>query len=423
LHFLPYVTAIYGVDMEIITKSVLPGTSIITPRLFLQSLWKARPWGQQRDPKAKVPADWPSGLNQKSFLRMLANQARRENVIDSAELVFATWHMAKLGSAPPFAVVMDHNRKEIVITVRGTKDVNDCLTDIAAVPVYFNPLRMNGLEETNEAQGAEIYDTGFFVHEGMATAAQNLLERMQGHVDLHDLLRQGGRGSGYRVVVCGHSLGAGIACLVAFLLAAKLPDIDVQYMGFEPPGGLLSRSLAEEAQRRGWKAAVCAHDWVPRLTLKAVHEILEQAIDELVNCNRSKLQLTLSAMAAFFFQFPFLRCLFQPIGRCLRCLAGGPIPRNEVLPTQREGLKEQVLNDNSACPDLFPPGHLAYFKPCTEIRWLGFYEIDVDWTMEWIEPEQLRPLILAARAMELHLPNLLEYAFRKAASNKDTQER
>ena len=47
---------------------------------------------------------------------------------------------------------------------------------------------------------------------------------------------------GFRFLVTGHSLGAGLASVVALLLRPKYPGL--RCLAFSPPGGMVSRGLA-----------------------------------------------------------------------------------------------------------------------------------------------------------------------------------
>ena len=47
----------------------------------------------------------------------------------------------------------------------------------------------------------------------------------------------------YKIVVTGHSLGAGTATILAFLLREKYPERGVTCYAFSPPGGLLRSEI------------------------------------------------------------------------------------------------------------------------------------------------------------------------------------
>ena len=58
----------------------------------------------------------------------------------------------------------------------------------------------------------------------------------------------GGAGGPWRLVMTGHSLGAGIAAFAAMYLHAALPDTDVSAWCYSPPGWLMTPQLAEWSQ-------------------------------------------------------------------------------------------------------------------------------------------------------------------------------
>merc|ERR1711879_202764 len=67
--------------------------------------------------------------------------------------------------------------------------------------------------------------------------------------------------------------------------------------------------------------------------------------------------------------------------------------------------------------ELWPPSRIAYFRPIAQKWWCcGWYPVDSKWTAEWVQPEDLHEIILSARSVELHFPNIIQHAYRSAAS-------
>merc|ERR1712039_922068 len=67
-------------------------------------------------------------------------------------------------------------------------------------------------------------------------------------------------------------------------------------------------------------------------------------------------------------------------------------------------------------PELYPAGKILYVRPTSaQMRCCGMYEQDTEWTAEWVRRENLRPLILSWRSMELHFPNIIKVAFKEAS--------
>ena len=115
-------------------------------------------------------------------------------------------------------VAVQHGEKLAVIAIKGTSTLSDALTDVlgqAREHVLENALTTTtgGNKDTNPITRVRI-------HEGMYAAAQLLLDDTL-HLVQHFFVPRG-----YRVVVTGHSLGAGVACLLGlFLRTAVGPDL------------------------------------------------------------------------------------------------------------------------------------------------------------------------------------------------------
>jgi len=138
-------------------------------------------------------------------------------------------------------------KKQVVIGLRGTSTLGDLMTDCCghAVPLKDNDsigdkvrveikaavpniVMMGSQEDTMEViSGHERIvledhdddgDNFIRCHEGILISARNVLEEIES--TLRPLIE-----CDYRVVLCGHSLGAGTAVLVATLLRSKYPEL------------------------------------------------------------------------------------------------------------------------------------------------------------------------------------------------------
>ncbi|KAK9812348.1 hypothetical protein WJX73_004270 [Symbiochloris irregularis] len=109
---------------------------------------------------------------------------------------------------PAFFVATNTEAKQLLVSIRGTSDMQDVMADIVAVP--------------------EEYDgTGKQAHSGMGQAAAWMLERI---LPLAQALSK----AGYTIILTGHSLGAGAAALLG--LSLKNRGIkQVEAYGFATP--------------------------------------------------------------------------------------------------------------------------------------------------------------------------------------------
>jgi len=272
---------------------------------------------------------------------------------------------------------------------------------------------------TEAAQNDFNDETGLFVHDAMLACAKDLFTQLQEHPKVQEMLPVSGSAPSVakRVVVCGHSLGAGVACLLALLLRPVLGDA-VYFVGFEPPGGLLSKPLARETARLGWISAVCANDWITRLSIKAMQRLRERVLDELGQCSRSKLQLSLLATAGMLKQTALLKCCCWPLVALLQRLGGGPLRSQDNALENKPYLKRRQQNDEAeefvGFPEMWPPGRIAYFRPTKEV--LGSQQATA-WVTEWAKPEDLQEIIISYRSVALHFPNICFDAYEKAAKD------
>ncbi|XP_058078325.1 uncharacterized protein LOC131226705 [Magnolia sinica] len=98
------------------------------------------------------------------------------------------------GQAPPYIIYIDHDHQEIILAIRGLNLRKEC---------DYKVLMDNRL-------GMQMFDGGY-VHHGLLKSAVWLLN--QEADTLRELWQQ--NGSTYKIVFAGHSLGSGVAALMA----------------------------------------------------------------------------------------------------------------------------------------------------------------------------------------------------------------
>lgn len=104
-------------------------------------------------------------------------------------------------------VAVNKQKKTVMIGVKGTSGLEDLLTDCCGVAVSHDlpgPYVKNG-------------NSTIRCHEGIFLSSQRLCKNLE--VLMEEFLLP----TGYKIIVTGHSLGAGVAALVGVLLRARFP--------------------------------------------------------------------------------------------------------------------------------------------------------------------------------------------------------
>ncbi|RLN48519.1 hypothetical protein BBJ28_00016421 [Nothophytophthora sp. Chile5] len=115
---------------------------------------------------------------------------------------------------PSFALLGNKESKTALVLIRGSKSVQDLLTDIQAYPEEIG-LSAAGAPQ-NEAAGGFV---DAFAHNGMLKAAMWIKDRIVKSLRvLHN--------EGYHIVFAGHSLGAGCAALLSVMLQKEFEDLE-----------------------------------------------------------------------------------------------------------------------------------------------------------------------------------------------------
>ncbi|CAF0732404.1 unnamed protein product [Brachionus calyciflorus] len=169
----------------------------------------------------------------------------------------------------PFCVLVDHFKKTVVITIRGTLSLRDVITDITAECGYFD------IDDLTQQP----------CHIGILNTADNILNKIK---SMNLLEKAFDKNPGYQLVVTGHSLGAGTAVILSLKLKKDYPN--VRCIAYSPPGGLVSTSLADYT-KSFVMSVVLGDDIVPRLSLRSVHNLKADILKELYNCNLPKYKI------------------------------------------------------------------------------------------------------------------------------------
>lgn len=196
---------------------------------------------------------------------MQISRLRSEDVVHAS----FTNHIFEL----PYCILLDHKKKQIVISVRGSLSFRDVFTDLTADASDFDAV---GFPANSAA------------HRGMMIGAEKLLARLQ---EGNLLDRVCNTYADYTLTLTGHSLGGGVSILIGAKLRAKYPDLRVY--AFATPAGLLSRDAARVTESFVFTVGV-GDDFVMRLCVESVENIRTNVIETLRACKLPKVRAQLS---------------------------------------------------------------------------------------------------------------------------------
>lgn len=150
-------------------------------------------------------------------------------------------------------IAINHKEKIALIGLKGTSTFSDLVTDATGSTVEY----------TLEGTFDESYTSNEIrCHEGIWNAALTMAD------DLEELVSNLFMPSRYKVLICGHSLGAGTACLLGILLRSRIPDLrgdKLQVLAIASPPVL--NHEAALAASSFCTSVVNNNDIVPRMSL------------------------------------------------------------------------------------------------------------------------------------------------------------
>ena len=166
----------------------------------------------------------------------------------------------------PYLIVADGN--DIVVSIRGTVGAADLITDLLSQPIDDG--------------------TGVLYHVGMLSSARAVVTDMKNKGVWKDLMARCAQGTS-KVVLTGHSLGAGLAYLVATELVKDGADKSrVSCFAFNPPGGLSSETSSKLDTHY---SVIVNKDAISRMSITTMKRLVDDMMISLGRCNRPKLSI------------------------------------------------------------------------------------------------------------------------------------
>ena len=175
----------------------------------------------------------------------------------------------------PFYVAMDYDNEAVVVALRGTLSLHDIVTDMVAV------------EEEIEVDGN--LDSSLCAHKGILHTAR----WVQGVLRDKEILETAfSRGPNFKLIVVGHSLGAGCAAVLAMLLRQHYPNLHC--FAYSPPGCL--NEPAASYTKQFVTSVTLGKDLVARFGLATAFSLKSDIVAMLQNCRKPKYRILLEGV-------------------------------------------------------------------------------------------------------------------------------
>ncbi|NXL24213.1 DGLB lipase, partial [Setophaga kirtlandii] len=288
----------------------------------------------------------------------------------------------------PFFVALDHKKEAIVVAVRGTLSFEDILTDLSA--------------DCEDLTLEEVLENGF-VHKGITQAASYIYGKLINDGILNQAFTIAPE---YKLVIVGHSLGGGTASILAIMLRNSFPTL--RCFAFSPPGGLLSKSLADYT-KNFIISVIVGKDLVARLSMPNMEDLKRRIVRIVANCNRPKYQILLRGCWYGVFggdpdDFPT-----ELDGRNQDALTQ-PLLAEESLMVHRSpsynALEEEPhLNSPPQYPHLYLPGRIIHVVEESSSKTLC--SSDSKYTARWSNESVFSSILISPKMITDHMPDVV----------------
>ncbi|XP_077144058.1 diacylglycerol lipase-alpha [Ranitomeya variabilis] len=303
--------------------------------------------------------------------------------MNMVDIVYTSCHDAVYET--PFFVAVDHEKKKVVISIRGTLSPKDALTDLTG---------------DAERLPVEGHHGTWLGHKGMVLSAEYIKKKLEQEMVLSQAFgRDLGRGTKhYGLIVVGHSLGAGTAAILSFLLRPQYPSL--KCFAYSPPGGLLSED-AMEYSKEFVTSVVLGKDLVPRIGLSQLEGFRRHLLDVLQRSNKPKWRIILGGT----------RCI--PKSELPDDCEGITVPSNRLW-THPSDLTIAL----SASTPLYPPGriiHVVHNHPAEQCCFWD--QEEPTYFAIWGDNKAFEEVIISPAMLHEHLPHVVMEGLNKVLEN------
>jgi len=175
---------------------------------------------------------------------------------------------------PVHYLAVDHSIQKVVISIRGTLSLQDCIVDLVCEPKELDPC------EWQSFYGDDNRIKFGSVHLGFWSAAQRLSKLIEA-----DVKAALGKHPNYSLVIVGHSYGGAVASLLCILWAAsdnwthqEFTRRNLHAYAFGAPCAVCSEVSKDKWVRQRVTSVVLGDDIVSRISLASFQEMQEQLV-------------------------------------------------------------------------------------------------------------------------------------------------
>ncbi|NXF95914.1 DGLB lipase, partial [Eubucco bourcierii] len=301
----------------------------------------------------------------------------------------------------PFYVALDHKKEAIVVAVRGTLSFEDILTDLSA--------------DCEDLTLEDVLENGF-VHKGITQAANYIYRKLINDGILNQAFTIAPE---YKLVIVGHSLGGGTASILAIMLRNSFPTL--RCYAFSPPGGLLSKSLADYT-KHFIISVIVGKDLVARLSMPNMEDLKRRIVRIVANCNRPKYQILLRGCWYEVFggdpdNFPT-----ELDGRSQDALSQ-PLLAEESLMVHRSPSYSALedgshLNSPPQYPRLYLPGKIIHIVEESSSRRLC--SSDIKYSARWSNETAFSSILISPKMITDHMPDVVLKALNSLSQEHES---
>ncbi|GLD57746.1 sn1-specific diacylglycerol lipase beta [Lates japonicus] len=253
-----------------------------------------------------------------------------------------------------------------------------------------------------------------YAHKGICQAASYIYKKLVNDGILNQAFSVAPE---YKLVVTGHSLGAGTAAVLAVMLRNSFPTL--QCYAFSPPGGLLSKALADYS-KDFVVSVVLGKDLVPRLSIPNMEDLKRRILKIVSNCNKPKYRILLQGLWYELFGGDPDDCPTEMDNRREEELSQ-PLLGEESLMIRNSSSYQSLGSDDSpahkaAHLPLFLPGRVLHITEDGPSRRSCFSQ--VRYRAEWSTEMAFRSILISPRMLSDHMPDIVLRALNSLTSEK-----